>query len=165
MTTSIKPVLPVIGWREWISLPNLGVNAIKVKVDTGARSSSLHAIKQNIFERDGEKWVRFQINPVQHKTGNKIKAEAKILEFRSVRSSSGVAEMRPVIKTHIRLLDLVWPIELTLSNRDAMGFRMLLGRQAFRHKFLVDASRSYYGGKPKKQIKKTPPCGDSNKQE
>jgi len=105
MTSSIKLVLPVIGWREWISLPDLGVKAIKAKVDTGARSSSLHAIKQNIFERYGEKWVRFQMNPVQHETGNKIKAEAKIFEFRSVRSSSGVAEIRPVIKTHIKLLD------------------------------------------------------------
>lgn len=151
--TSKKTVLPVIGWREWISLPDLGVKAIKVKVDTGARSSSLHAIKQTVFERDGEKWVSFQINPVQDKTDNPIKAEAKILEFRSVRSSSGMAEMRPVIKTHIKLLDRVWPIELTLSNRDAMGFRMLLGRQTFRHKFYVDAGRSYYGGKPKKRLR------------
>lgn len=151
MTTAIKSVLPVIGWREWISLPDLGVKAIKVKVDTGARSSSLHALKQNIFERDGEKWVRFQINSVQHETENKIKTEAKIFEFRSVRSSSGVADMRPVILTHVELLGLSWPVELTLSNRDEMGFRMLLGRQAFRHKFYVDAGRSYYGGKPKKK--------------
>lgn len=142
--------LPVIGWREWISLPNLGVKAIKVKVDTGARSSSLHAVKQRIFERDGEKWVHFYINPVQHKAENKIKAESKILEFRSVRSSSGVADMRPVILTDIKLLGLVWPVELTLSNRDEMGFRMLLGRQAFRNKFYVDAGRSYYGGDIKK---------------
>jgi len=148
---SNKPVLPVIGWREWISLPDLGIKRIKVKVDTGARSSSLHAIKQRIFERDGEKWVRFQVNPVQDKTTEKIKTEAKILEFRSIRSSSGVADMRPAIITSIELLGITWPIELTLSNRDAMGFRMLLGRQAFRHKFHVDAGRSFYGGKPKKR--------------
>ncbi len=154
MKTAEKKALPVIGWREWVSLPDLGVKKIKVKVDTGARSSSLHAIKQKIFVRDGEKWVRFQINPVQHKTVNKIKAEAKILEFRSVKSSSGAAEERPVIKTRLKLLDIVWPIELTLSNRDEMGFRMLLGRQAFRQRFYVDAGRSYYGGKPKK--KKSP---------
>ncbi len=149
--TSSKTVLPVIGWREWISLPDLGIKKIKVKVDTGARSSSLHAIKQRIFERDGEKWVKFQVNPVQNKADNKIKTEAKILEFRSVRSSSGVAEMRPVIITHVELLGIFWPVELTLSNRDEMGFRMLLGRQAFRHKFYVDAGRSFYGGKPKKK--------------
>lgn len=152
--TSDKPDLPVIGWREWISLPDLGIKTIKVKVDTGARSSSLHAIKQRIFERDREQWVRFYVNPVQHEAKNKIKAESRILEFRSVRSSSGAVDMRPVISTHIELLGLVWPVELTLSNRDEMGFRMLLGRQAFRDKFYVDAGRSFYGGKPKKKKSK-----------
>lgn len=155
MAKNSKVPLPVIGWREWISLPELGVKAIKVKVDTGARSSSIHAINQKFFERDGEKWVRFQINPLQDTTDNKINAEAKIVDFRSVRSSSGVAEMRSVIETHIKILDSVWPIELTLSDRDAMGFRMLLGRQAFREKFYVDAGHSFYGGKPKnKKLKK-----------
>ena len=149
MTIKTKPVLPVIGWREWISLPDLGVQSIKVKVDTGARSSSLHAIRQKIFERDGEKWVRFQINPLQDTVDSKVTTEAKIIDFRSVKSSSGVSEMRPVIKTRIKLLDRLWLIELTLSNRDAMGFRMLLGRQAFRKKLLVDAGRSFYGGKIK----------------
>jgi len=152
----------VIGWREWISLPDLGVKAIKVKVDTGARSSSLHAIKQKIFERDGDKWVKFQINPMQDNAEDKVNAEAKVIDFRSVRSSNGVSEMRPVIKTKIQLLGQAWPIELTLSNRDEMGFRMLLGRQAFREKFFVDAGKSFYGGKPggkarkKNQAKKKP---------
>ena len=160
MKTDNKPALPVIGWREWLSLPDLGVKAIKVKVDTGARSSSLHAVKQKIFERDGEKWVKFQINPLQDKTRDKVSAEAKIFDFRSVRSSNGVEEMRPVIKTHINLLGHTWPIEITLSNRDAMGFRMLLGRQAFRKKFYVDAGRSFYGGKPKnKKLKKKNAAG------
>lgn len=157
MKTFDKKSLPVIGWREWISLPDLGVEAIKVKVDTGARSSSLHALKQKIFTRDGEKWVQFQINPVQHKKENKVKAEAKIIDFRSVRSSNGVTDMRPVIHTNIVLLNHIWPIELTLSNRDEMGFRMLLGRQAFREKFYVDAGRSYYGGKPKNKKKRVNP--------
>lgn len=156
MTTDTQPALPVIGWREWIALPDLGVKSIKVKVDTGARSSSLHAIKQKIFERDGEKWVRFQINPLQDKIDNKVNAQAKIVDFRSVRSSNGVTELRPVIKTKIKLLGVIWPIELTLSNRDEMGFRMLLGRQAFRKKFYVDAGRSFYGGKPKKKKLKKP---------
>lgn len=149
MKTSKKSVLAVIGWREWVSLPDLGVAQIKVKVDTGARSSSLHATKIRMFERDGEKWVRFQINPDQDRTDNKINAEAKIIDLRSIRSSSGAAEMRPVIKTRIQLLNRNWSIELTLSNRDEMGFRMLLGRQAFRKKFYVDAGRSFYGGKSK----------------
>ena len=148
MAINTNTLLPVIGWREWISLPDLGVTSIKVKVDTGARSSSLHAINQRLFERDGGKWVRFQINPLQDSTANKVNVEAKIIDFRSVRSSSGVSEMRPVIATRIQILDQLWFIELTLSNRDAMGFRMLLGRQAFRKKFFVDAGGSYYGGKP-----------------
>ena len=83
MKTFGKEELPVIGWREWVSLPDLNIKAIKVKVDTGARSSSLHAIRQKIFERDGEKWVRFQINPLQDTTDNKLSAEAKIIDFRS----------------------------------------------------------------------------------
>lgn len=156
MTLSKPQPRTVIGWREWIALPDLGVDAIKVKVDTGARSSSLHAVKQRIFERDGEKWVRFQINPVQHTMDRKVMAEARVMEFRSVRSSSGEEQMRPVIKTRIKMLGRTWPIEVTLSNRDAMGFRMLLGRQAFRNKFHVDAGRSYYGGKPKKKKKPYP---------
>lgn len=145
--------LPVIGWREWVGLPDLGIKWIKVKVDTGARSSSLHAFDVEDFERDGEKWVRFCIHPVQRKSDKTIVAEAKVLEYRSVRSSSGKASMRPVIVTNISLLGVSWPVELTLANRDEMGFRMLLGREAFRNRFLVDAGSSYYGDKPKRKRK------------
>ena len=127
-----KTNLPVIGWREWIGLPDLGIKKIKVKVDTGARSSSLHAFNQRIFERDGEEWVRFEVHPVQRKCDEALEVEAKIAEFRSVRSSSGRASMRPVIITSVELLGITWPVELTLARRDEMGFRMLLGRQAFR---------------------------------
>lgn len=146
-----KRKLSIIGWREWVSLPDLGIETIKVKVDTGARSSSLHAFNLNFFEREQSEWVRFKIHPVQRKSKICVTAEAKVLEFRSVKSSSGIASIRPVILTNITLLGLTWPIELTLSNRDEMGFRMLLGREAFRRKFLVDAGRSYYGGVPLKQ--------------
>ena len=145
--------LPVIGWREWVGLPDLGIKAIKAKVDTGARSSSLHALNVQEFERDGVKWVKFQVHPVQRKSNEVVNAEAKVLEFRSVRSSSGKATIRPVIITHAALFDIVWPVELTLASRDEMGFRMLLGRQAFRGRFLVDAGKSYYGGKPKRKKK------------
>jgi hypothetical protein len=82
-----------------------------------------------------------------------VEVESEVLEFRSVRSSSGKASQRPVILTNIALLGLVWPVELTLANRDEMGFRMLLGREAFRKRFLVDAGNSYYGGKPKRKKK------------
>nr|WP_299469779.1 RimK/LysX family protein [uncultured Gimesia sp.] len=146
--TRKKSGLPVIGWREWVKLPDLGVTSIKVKVDTGARSSSLHAYDLHEFERDSEKWIRFKVHPVQRETDEFVVAEAKIFEFRSVRSSSGKATLRPVIVTNIELLGVTWLVELTLANRDEMGFRMLLGREAFRQRFLVDSGKSYYGGKP-----------------
>ncbi|MGB1288878.1 MAG: ATP-dependent zinc protease [Aggregatilineales bacterium] len=145
--------LPVIGWREWVGLPDLGIKTIKAKVDTGARSSSLHASKVQEFERDGVKWVRFQVHPEQRKSDSVMELEAVVLDFRSVRSSSGKATIRPVIVTNIELFDIIWPVELTLASRDEMGFRMLLGREAFRGRFLVDAGKSFYSGKPK--LKKT----------
>lgn len=146
--TSIKRQLTVIGWREWIGLPDLGIEAIKVKVDTGARSSSLHAYDLQEFERHGRKMVRFAIHPVQRSDTKVVETEAPLLEYRSVRSSTGRARTRPVIVTNITLLGQLWAVELTLANRDEMGFRMLLGRQAIRRRFLVDTSRSFYGGKP-----------------
>jgi hypothetical protein len=145
--------LPVIGWREWMELPDLGIRRIKAKVDTGARSSSLHAYALETFERDGLQYVRFKVHPMQRKTDTVIEAQAKILEHRSVRSSSGKASMRPVIMTTVSLLGRKWSVELTLANRDEMGFRMLLGREAFRNRFLVDAGSSYYGGRPKRKKK------------
>ena len=148
--------LPVIGWREWVGLPDLGVPAIKVKVDSGARSSSLHAFGLKRFERDGATWVRFEVHPVQRSSEQAAVVEAEVLEFRSVRSSSGKAALRPVIVTRVALLGRIWPIELTLASRDAMGFRMLLGREAFRGRFLVDAGKSYYGGKPRRKKKPKP---------
>jgi hypothetical protein len=145
--------MPVIGWREWVGLPDLGVKAIKAKVDTGARSSSLHAFDLQEFTRDGVDWVRFQIHPVQRKSLNAVSSEAAVIAFRSVRSSSGKATVRPVIVTNVLLLGVAWPIELTLANRDEMGFRMLLGREAIRQRYLVDAGKSYYGGRPKRRRK------------
>ncbi|MFC1892343.1 ATP-dependent zinc protease [Thermodesulfobacteriota bacterium] len=153
MGKQTKPGLPVIGWREWVGLPDFGIKAIKVKVDTGARSSSLHAFNQYLFERNGVQWVRFNLYPVQRKKTKIVKAEAPVLEYRSIRSSSGVASLRPVIVTNLELLGIIWPVELTLASRDEMGFRMLLGREAFRKRFLVDAGKSFYGGKPKQKKK------------
>lgn len=146
--------LPLIGWREWVSLPELGVNRIKVKVDSGARSSSLHAYDVREFDRDGVRYVRFKVHPIQRNSKMVIEAESQVIEYRKVRSSNGKATLRPVIITRLELLGLSWEVELTLANRDQMGFRMLLGREAFRGRFLVDAGRSYYGGKPKRKKKK-----------
>ncbi len=146
-----ESALPIIGWREWVGLPDFGIRKIKAKVDTGARSSSLHAFDLHEFRRDGVTWVRFQVHPVQRKSSNSVVVEAPVFAFRSVRSSSGKAATRPVIMTHVELLGVTWPIELTLANRDEMGFRMLLGREAFRQRFLVDAGRSYAGGRPRRK--------------
>lgn len=142
--------LPIIGWREWVGLPSLGIERIKAKVDSGARSSSLHAFDIVEFLRDGKPWVRFKVHPKQRKKEPIIVVESEILETRSVRSSSGNATLRPVIVTDVELLNQTWQVELTLANRDEMGFRMLLGREAFRHRFLVDGGKSYYSGKRKK---------------
>ena len=148
--------LPVIGWREYVKLPDLGVNSIKVKVDSGARSSSLHAYSIEEFEKDEDAWVRFKICPDQHSSKKVILAEAKILDSRMVKNSGGKQSRRYVIETTLRILDDEFPIELTLANRDEMGFRMLLGRQAMRRRFLMDPGGSYYGGRPKRKKKKTP---------
>lgn len=150
-----RPSLPVIGWREWVGLPDLGIKAIKVKVDSGARSSSLHAIDLKIFKQDDVQWARFKVHPLQRSKNKTVEVEVEVLEFRSVRSSSGVAKIRPVIVTNVALLGTIWPVELTLASRDEMGFRMLLGREAFRRRFLVDGGSSYYGGKNRaKKLKK-----------
>lgn len=149
-----KAQLSVIGWREWVKLPDLGIHNIKAKVDTGARSSSLHAYDLHEFEQDSEKWIRFKVHPVQRKTHEVIETTARVFEYRSVRSSSGKANLRPVIITNVELLGVIWVVELTLANRDEMGFRMLLGREAFRQRFFVDAGKSYYGGKPQR-VKKS----------
>ena len=145
--------LPVIGWREWVRLPDLLSTRIKAKLDSGARSSSLHAFDIELFEVDGQPHVRFKIHPIQRSLKKVVCAEAKVLEFRQVKSSNGQVEQRPVIQTTLSLLGESWPIELSLNNREDMGFRMLIGREAFRGRFFVDAGSSYYGGKPKKKPK------------
>ena len=145
-----KPVqrLPVLGWREWVALPDLGVEWIKVKVDTGARTSSLHAFALQQFERGGRLWARFGVHPWQRSAMDALDVEAPVIDVRAVRSSSGRTERRPVIRTRLAVGGLVRPIELTLTRRDEMGFRMLLGREATRRRFLVDPGSSYLGGKP-----------------
>lgn len=133
----------IIGWREWIALPTLGVQAIKAKIDTGARSSALHAFAVERFERAGRAMVRFHAHPIQRNDDYIVTAEATLLEERMVRNSGGQEELRPVIETLVQVGGVVWAIELTLTNRDEMGFRMLLGRQAVRRRYLVDPGRSY----------------------
>lgn len=140
----------IIGWREWLVLPELGIDFVKAKVDTGARSSALHAFKIDRFERDGQPWVRFKVHPVQRNTKETVSCEAPIHDERTVRSSVGHEQHRIVIRPEVEVLGERYAIDLTLTNRDAMGFRMLLGREAVRGRFLVDPGRSYLGGQPAK---------------
>lgn len=132
-----------IGWREWIGMPELGIDRIKVKVDTGARTSSLHAYDMEIYRRGKKKYVRFSLHPIQRNNKVSVPCRTALLEERQIRSSNGARELRPVIETTIEVAGKSWPIEVTLTSRDNMGFRMLLGREAIRRRCIVDAGRSY----------------------
>jgi hypothetical protein len=142
------------GWREWVRLPDLGVRHIKAKLDTGARSSALHAFELEEFERDGSPWVRFAIHPWQRSTEDSVDCELPIHDRRMVRSSSGHAQERYVVLADIRILGRTVTAELTLTRRDEMGFRLLIGREALRQGFLVDAGHSYLGGRPPRKVRR-----------
>lgn len=135
--------LPVIGWREWVALPDLGIAGIKAKIDTGARSSAIHAFEVETFQEQGQCLVRFKVHPLQRDSLFAVAAMAPLADQRLIRNSGGQTQLRALIETSLKIGDQIWPIELSLTNRDVMGFRLLLGRQAIRHRFLVDSGRSY----------------------
>lgn len=152
MTSSISN-RQILGWREWVSFPELGISQIKAKIDTGARTSCLHAFYVEPFERDGQQWVHFDMHPVQRNSSDVIRCEAPVLEQRTVRDSGGHEELRYVIETTITVGESRLKAEVTLTDRDTMKFRVLLGRTAIRENFLVDARRSYLCGKRKRSAK------------
>ena len=156
MQTEIDSELATIGWREWLALPELGIRAVKAKIDTGARSSALHAFDIELFNRGGEPMVRFRVHPWQRSTDETVASEAPLVGERLVRNSGGIESLRPVIVKPVELLGRRWPIEVTLTSRDYMGFRMLLGREAVRRRFLIDPGRSYLSGKRPSWVPRPP---------
>jgi hypothetical protein len=140
--------LIAMGWREWIELPELGIRRVKAKVDSGARSSSLHAEQIELFQARGQMGVKFMVLPLQRSRLRAVECQAPLHDERYVKSSNGSRELRPVIRTAVSWGGQIWEIDVTLTSRDLMGFRMLLGREAIRRRHLVDTARSYLGGRP-----------------
>ncbi len=139
-----------IGWREWLGFPDLDIPRVKAKIDTGARTSALHAFLVEPFTRDGQPWVRFAIHPIQGDVNTVVECTAPIKDQRVVRDSGGHEEMRYVIETRIAIGDEIIQAEVTLTDRDGMTFRVLLGRTALRKRYVVHPGRSYLQSKPKK---------------
>ncbi len=133
----------IIGKEEWISLPDLELPAVKARIDSGAKTSSLHAFNIKLYRVRNEKWVKFDIHPLQKDKKTTVHCKARLVEHRDVKSSSGHTESRPVIETTLALGEYDWPIQLTLTNRDSMGYRMLLGREAMEGRMLVDPELSF----------------------
>jgi hypothetical protein len=142
------------GWREWVQLPDVGVPWIKAKLDTGARTSAIHAYHIEPFQRDDANWVRFRVRPWQESTEDETIVECPVHDVRSIRSSSGHVQERYVVKMRLVMLGRRVTAEVTLTNRDQMGFRMLIGRQALRRGFAVDAGKSFLGGRAPKHVRR-----------
>jgi ribosomal protein S6--L-glutamate ligase len=145
----------ILGSEEWCSFPDLNIPIIKARVDSGAKTSALHAVNIAPFVRDNENWVKFDINPIQNNTKAVKHCEAKLIDKRVVKSSSGYREQRFVIQTELKIGEATWKIEMTLTNRDSMGFRMLLGREAMSGRILVDPEQKYLLGQPTLETIKT----------
>ncbi|MGZ4446518.1 MAG: ATP-dependent zinc protease family protein [Nocardioides sp.] len=150
----MTPSYTIAGWREWVSLPTAGVPWVKAKLDTGARSSSIHAFDLVEVERDGERLVRYSVHPWQRSDNDVVEVESPVLDTRLVRSSSGHSEERFVVPMELVICGRSVTAEMTLSRRDEMGFRMLVGREALRQGYVVDPGRSYLGGRPPSAVRR-----------
>lgn len=137
---------PIIGWREWVALPGLKVPGVQAKIDTGARSSSLHTHDYEEFERDGVSMVSFHLHPLTDRDDLVLTCEAPVVSHREVKDSGGHVERRPFIRTTVRMGSLEWEIDLNLTNRENMKYRMLLGREGLKM-FLVNPSHNRLIGK------------------
>lgn len=138
-----KRKLSFIGWREWVALPELGIHEIKAKIDTGARTSALHAFALRPFTENGKDRITFDIHPLQNNVEVVTRCTADIIDKRWVSDSGGHREERYVIYTPVVIGNKTWPIEITLTERDTMLFRMLLGRNAIRKRFIVNPAKSF----------------------
>ena len=138
-----RPTKLRIGWREWIGLPELNIDAIRAKIDTGARSTSLHAKNIELFDRKGTDWVRFDVVLDHAHERGRIACTAEVNDIRSIKNSFGVSEERVIIQTLLRISNGIWRIELSLADRENMTFPVLLGRTALRGRATIDPGRSY----------------------
>jgi hypothetical protein len=139
-----------VGWREWVALPQIGIKRIKAKLDTGARSSALHAFNLRPLERKEKLFVQFDVHPLQRNDEVYKTCVAEVVDYRWITNSGGGREKRFVIVTALQMGKDVWPIEVTLADRDQMGFRMLIGRTAMEHRLIIDPTKSYRLDKPRK---------------
>ena len=142
-----RRVPQIVGWREWASLPELGINAIQAKLDTGAKTSAFHAWDRELFEIDGIAWVRFHAQPSEHHDSAPVQYAAPLTDYRWITNPGGTRERRYVITTTLGIGGEAWPIELSLTNRIDLKFRMLIGREAMRGRLVVDPKRSFCAGR------------------
>lgn len=139
--------LSILGWREWVALPQLGIPAIKGKLDTGARTSALHTFFIEPFQKNSEEFVRFGVHPLKRRRSIELICEAPVKDKRQITDSGGHTELRYIIETHLQCGRDIWSIELSLTNRESMFFRCLLGRTALQGRFMVDPARSFVLGR------------------
>jgi hypothetical protein len=147
---SADPVGPgavIVGWREWLALPEIGIRIVRAKIDTGARSSALHVERWEDFRRDGVRWVRYELKPTSRRRAAVVR-ESPVVDERHVTDTGGNRTLRPFIRTRVVIGEASWEIEMNLTNRRGMLFPMLLGRTAMAGRLLVDPARSWVLGRP-----------------
>jgi len=142
----------MVGWREWVALPELGIGSLKAKLDTGATTSALHAVRIRRVSADGHERVTFDVHPYQHDTHTTVPCTATVVDERRFKSSNGQREHRVVIRGSLAIGGRCFPIEISLTNRDTMGLRMLIGRSAMRGRLVVDPTLSYQAGEPRAAV-------------